>query len=147
VDIVDLSVEPAVSAAIPHSQATRLPPQLLRIERRDADRVSSITMVKIIGTAVVAGAMLIASPAFSGDKACCAKNASNNKAMCTNLASLNLTADQKSKIQAWQSECMKAGCTKESRAKFMKQAQGILSADQYGKLKEQCGKSAKKTEA
>ena len=103
-------------------------------------------MVKIIGTAVVAAAMLIAAPAFAGGKGCCAKNASN-QAACANLARLNLTSDQKSKIEAWQSECMKAGCTKESRAKFMSQAKGILSADQYAKLKEQCAKSAKKTEA
>ena len=103
-------------------------------------------MIKILGTAVVAAAMLIASPAFAGGKACCAKNASN-QAACANLASLNLTADQKSKIEAWQSECMKAGCTKESRAKFLKQAKGILSADQYAKLKTECNKSAKKTEA
>jgi hypothetical protein len=103
-------------------------------------------MVKIIGAAVVTVAMLIASPGFAGDKACCAKTASN-KAMCADMASLNLTADQKSKIEAWQSECMKAGCTKESRAKFLKQAQGILSADQYVKLKAECNKSAKKTEA
>ncbi|HXX42466.1 MAG TPA: hypothetical protein VEI58_09400 [Chthoniobacterales bacterium] len=103
-------------------------------------------MVKIIGSAVLA-ATLLASPMFAGDQACCAKNASNNtKAMCTDFASLNVTADQKSKLEAWQTECMKAGCTKESRAKFMKQAKGILSADQYAKLKEQCEKS-KKTEA
>jgi len=41
---------------------------------------------------------------------------------------------------------MKAGCTKESRAQFLKQAKGILSADQYAKLKTECNKSAKKTE-
>jgi len=107
-------------------------------------------MVKIIGTAVVAAAMLMASPAFakdkSGDMACCAKNASNQKS-CANLASLNLTADQKSKIEAWQSECMKDSCTKETRQAFLKKAQGILSADQYAKLKAECNKSAKKTEA
>jgi hypothetical protein len=103
-------------------------------------------MVKIIGTAVVAVTMFIASPAFAGGKGCCAKNASN-QAACANLASLNLTVDQKTKIEAWQSECMKAGCTKESRGKFLKQAQGILSADQYAKLKGQCNKSGKKTEA
>jgi hypothetical protein len=106
-------------------------------------------MVKIIGTAVVAAAML-ASPAFAKDKsddmACCAKNASNQKS-CANLVSLNLTADQKSKIEAWQSECMKSGCTKESRQAFLKKAQGILSADQYAKLKAECSKSGKKTEA
>jgi hypothetical protein len=104
-------------------------------------------MVKIIGTAVVAAAMLMASPAgFAGGKACCAKNVSN-QAACADLASLNLTTDQKAKIEAWQTECTKAGCTKESRAKFLKQAKGILSTEQYAKLKAECDRSAKKTEA
>jgi hypothetical protein len=103
-------------------------------------------MVKIIGTAVAA-TVLMASPVFakdrSGDMACCAKNASNQQS-CANLTSLNLSADQKSKIEAWQSECMKADCTKESRQAFLKKAQGILSADQYAKLKAECNKSARK---
>ena len=104
-------------------------------------------MVKFIGTAVLAVA-LMASPVFAGGgKACCAKSASNEKAMCTDFASLNLTADQKSKLEAWQSECVKAGCTKESRAKFLHQAKGILSADQYAKLRAQCEKSGKKSQA
>jgi hypothetical protein len=104
-------------------------------------------MVKFIGTAVLAVA-LMASPVFAGGgKACCAKNASNDKAMCTDFASLNVTADQKSKLEAWQSECVKAGCTKESRAKFLHQAKGILSADQYAKLRAQCEKSGKKSQA
>ena len=91
---------------------------------------------------------LMASPVFAGGgKACCAKSASNEKAMCTDFASLNLTADQKSKLEAWQSECVKAGCTKESRAKFLHQAKGILSADQYAKLRAQCEKSGKKSQA
>ena len=92
-------------------------------------------------------AILIASPVFAGGKACCAKSASNQKVACADFASLNVTADQKSKLTTWQSECMKAGCTKESRAKFLRQAKGILSADQYAKLKEQCEKSGKKSEA
>lgn len=107
-------------------------------------------MVKTIGAAVIAVAMLMVSPVFakdkSGDMACCAKNVSNQKS-CANLASLNLSADQKSNIEGWQSECMKSGCTKESRQAFLKKAQGILSADQYAKLKAECNKSAKKTEA
>ena len=107
-------------------------------------------MVKIIGMSVVVAAGLMASPVFakdkSGDMACCAKNASNQQS-CANLASLNLTADQKTKIEAWQSECMKAGCSKESRQAFLKKAQSILSKDQYAKLKAECDKSAKKTEA
>lgn len=109
--------------------------------------VSRFTMIKILGTAVMA-AMLMTSPVFAGGgKACCAKSASNDKAMCTDFASLNLTADQKSKLEAWQSDCVKAGCTKESRAKFLHQAKGILSTDQYAKLKEQCERSGKKSEA
>src|ERR1051326_4724570 len=88
-----------------------------------------ITMVKLFSVAVLAVA-LMASPVFAGgNKACCAKNASNDKAMCLDYASLNVTADQKSKLETWQAECTKAGCTKESRANFMKQAKTILSAD------------------
>src|SRR5216684_5950875 len=99
-----------------------------------AVRVSACTMMKITTTVLVATAMLTASSAFAGDHACCAKGASNRSSVaCVNLASLNLTADQKTKIEAWRAECMKAGCTKESRAKFLNQAQGILSADQYAK--------------
>ena len=102
-------------------------------------------MVKFFGAAVLAVA-LMASPVFAGGKACCAKGAStasNGKAMCVDLASLNVSADQKSKLETWAADCNKAGCTKESRANFLKQAKTILSADQYAKLKAQCDKSAK----
>lgn len=99
-------------------------------------------MIKITTTALVAAAMLISSSAFAGDNACCAKSALNvNSMACINLASLNLTPDQKSKIEAWQAECQKAGCTKESQKTFLKQARGILSVDQYAQLKAQCKKS------
>ena len=108
-------------------------------------------MIKIITTALVVVAMLMASNAFAGDKACCAKGASKANSMaCVNLATLNLTPDQKSKIEAWQAECMKAGCTKESRKTFLKQARGILSAEQFAQLKAQCkasAKTAKETQA
>jgi Spy/CpxP family protein refolding chaperone len=65
------------------------------------------------------------------------------------LAALNLTPDQKAKIEAWQTECMKAGCTKESRQTFLKQAKGVLSPEQFAQLKAQCKKpaSGKKTQA
>jgi hypothetical protein len=107
-------------------------------------------MIKITTTALVAAAMLIASSGFAGDKACCAKGVSNTeKTACADLAALNLTPDQKAKIEAWQAECMKAGCTKESRQTFLKQAKGILSAEQFAQLKAACKKSvnAKKTPA
>ena len=109
-------------------------------------------MIKITGTALVAAAMLISSGAFAGektgDKACCVKGVSNTeKPACADLTTLNLTADQKTKIEAWQAECMKDGCTKESRHKFLQQAKGILSADQFTKLKAECKKSVTAKEA
>src|SRR5205809_3380668 len=106
-------------------------------------------MIKITTTTLVAVAMLMASSAFAGEKACCAKSAANASSACVNFATLNLTADQKAKIETWQSECMKAGCTKESRQTFLGRAKGILSAEQFGQLKAQCKKTAnaKKSEA
>jgi hypothetical protein len=99
-------------------------------------------MIKITVSALVAAAMLIASSAFAGNKACCANGVSNTeKTACADLAALNLTSDQKAKIEAWQAECMKAGCTKESRQTFLKQAKGILSAEQFAQLKAACKKS------
>ena len=100
-------------------------------------------MIKITTTALVAAAMLVASSAFAGDKACCVKGVSNpDKMACADLTTLNLTPDQKTKIEAWQVECMKAGCTKESRQTFLRQAKGILSAEQFAQLKAACKKSA-----
>src|SRR5207249_1736404 len=99
-------------------------------------------MIKITTTALVAITMLTASSVFAGDKACCAKGVSKADAMaCVNLATLNLTPDQKAKIEAWQAECVKVGCTRESRKTFLKQAKGILSAEQFTQLKAQCKKN------
>ncbi len=99
-------------------------------------------MIKITTTALLAVGMLMASSTFAGDKACCAKGAANAGVACVNLATLNLTADQKTKIEGWQAECMKAGCTKESRQTFLSRAKAILSAEQFAQLKAQCKKTA-----
>lgn len=97
--------------------------------------------------ALVAVGVLAASSSFAGGKSCCGAKGtqvSNDSASCMNLASLNLNADQNSKLVAWQNECMKAGCTKESRTAFMKKAKTILSADQYAQLKSECDKTMTK---
>jgi hypothetical protein len=96
--------------------------------------------------AVLAAGVLAASASFAGGKGCCSKDmqASNSKANCMNLASLNLSKDQNAKLTAWQNECMKNGCTKESRSAFMKKAKGILSADQYAQLKSECDRTMTK---
>ena len=105
-------------------------------------------MIKITALGLVAAAMLPMSGAFAGEKAgdkgCCAHMqgvANHEKAMCADLAVLNLNADQKTKIEAWQAECMKEGCTKESRQQFLQQAKGILSAEQFAQLKAECKKT------
>jgi hypothetical protein len=103
--------------------------------------------------AFLASAMLfVISPAFAGkekgdDHACCATKTTAQSDLCLDYATLNLNADQKTKMEAWQAECTKAGCTKESRQTFLKQAKGILSADQYAKLKQQCEKKHSKSQA
>ena len=86
--------------------------------------------------------MLCSSPVFAGKKSgnhdCCGAKTAKADMACIDYASLNLTADQKTKIETWQADCTKAGCTKESRHTFLKQAKAILSPEQYAKLKEQC---------
>ena len=100
-------------------------------------------MIKIATTALLMAGMLAASSAFAGEHACCAKGASKTgSTACVNLATLNLTVDQKAKIEAWQAECLKAGCTKQSNQTFLSRAKGILSAEQFAQLKAQCNKSA-----
>ncbi len=80
-----------------------------------------------------------ATSAFAEGKACCAKQAANETSTKdVSFANLNLSATQKSKLEAWRSECMKGGCTKETQAKFMKQAKGILSSEQYTALQKEC---------
>lgn len=106
-------------------------------------------MIKTTTAVLFAIVMLTAFGAFAGDHACCAKAPSKAAAMgCINLATLNLTADQKAQIEAWQAQCMKTGCTNEGRTTFLNRAKGILSAEQFAQLKAQCDRvaHAKKTE-
>ena len=60
---------------------------------------------------------------------------------CTaSFASLNLTADQKTKMETAMAEHHKAGCTEATEAKFMKDVEGILTPQQYAKFKAECNK-------
>ena len=94
------------------------------------------------------GAGTFSMSAFAGDAPCCAGKASADaKANCMTFASLNITADQKAKLETWQAECMKGGCTKQSRAAFMEKAKTILSPDQYAELKSKCDKGSRQTQS
>jgi len=86
---------------------------------------------------------------FAGEHGDCAKKVGNEtKAACqASMASLNLTAEQKTKMDAAMTEHHKAGCSEASEAKFMKDAEGILTPDQYAKFKAECKHDKDKTKA
>jgi Spy/CpxP family protein refolding chaperone len=104
-------------------------------------------MTKLI--ALVAAGAFAAGTMFAGEHGDCAKKAGNEgKMACTaSLASLNLTADQKTKMETAMTEHHKAGCTESSEAKFMKDAEGILTPDQFAKFKAECSKQKEKAGA
>jgi Spy/CpxP family protein refolding chaperone len=95
-------------------------------------------MTKLI--ALVAAALFAAGTMFAGQHGDCTKKVGNEaKAACqVSLASLSLTAEQKTKMDAAMSEHEKAGCSEASEAKYMKEAKGILSKEQYAKFKAEC---------
>ncbi len=98
-------------------------------------------MIKTKTFGLVAVALFAAASVYAGDKACCAKQAKNDGKMeCASFANLNLTAPQKTKLEAFQAKCQKAGCTKDSMAEFIKSAEGVLSKEQFAALKSECSK-------
>jgi Spy/CpxP family protein refolding chaperone len=105
--------------------------------------VSGSTMTKLI--ALVAAGAFAAGTMFAGEHGDCARKAGNDgKMACTaSLASLNLTPDQKTKMDTAMAEHHKAGCNEATEAKFMKDAQGILTPEQFAKFKAECSKKEK----
>jgi len=106
------------------------------------------TMTKLI--ALVTAGLFAAGTMFAGEHGDCSKQVGNKSKMaCTvSMASLNLTTDQKTKMDAAMEEHHKAGCNDASEAKFMETAKGILTPEQYAKFEAQCKKGEKdKTQA
>ena len=104
-------------------------------------------MTKLI--AVVAAGLFVAGTMFAGEHGNCTKQVGNQeKAACqASMASLNLTAEQKTKMETAMTEHHKAGCSEATEAKFMKDAEGILTPDQYAKFKAECKHDKDKTKA
>jgi hypothetical protein len=106
-------------------------------------------MTKLIAL-VAAGAFAVGTM-FAGEHGDCTKKVGNEaKAACTvSLAKLNLTADQKTKMDAAMAAHEKAGCSEASESKYMKDAEGILTKDQFAKFKTECdhGKKEDKEKA
>ena len=93
-------------------------------------------MTKII--ALVAAGAFTAGTMFAGEHGDCGNE--GKMACMASFASLNLTADQKTKMETAMTEHHKAGCTEATEAKFMKDAQGILTPEQFAKFKAECNK-------
>jgi hypothetical protein len=111
-------------------------------------------MRKFTGLALMAAAAFAVTSAFAGDKekekdgGCCATHANNAKMDCTQTyAKLNLSAEQKTKMDTLVAKCNKNGCTKESMEAFMKSAEGVLSKEQMATLKTECSKMHEKKDA
>jgi Spy/CpxP family protein refolding chaperone len=100
-------------------------------------------MTKLI--AVVTAGLFAAATMFAGEHGDCTKQVGNQAKMaCTvSLASLNLTPDQKTKMDAAIEEHHKAGCTEANEAKYMEAAKSILTPEQYAKFEAQCKKGDK----
>ena len=103
-------------------------------------------MTKLI--AVITAGLFAAATMFAGEHGNCTKQVGNEaKAACqVTLASLNLTADQKTKMDAAMAEHQKAGCTEASEAKYKQEAKAILTKEQWQQFKAQCKKGEDKTQ-
>jgi Spy/CpxP family protein refolding chaperone len=95
--------------------------------------------------ALLAAGLFVTGTMFAGEHGNCTKQVGNEaKAACeVALASLNLTPEQKTKMDTAMAEHQKAGCTEASEAKYMQEAKGILTKEQYAKFKAECKKGAK----
>jgi Spy/CpxP family protein refolding chaperone len=104
-------------------------------------------MIKLI--AVVTAGLFAATTTFAGEHGDCSKQVGNKSKMAceVSMASLNLTPDQKTKMDAAMEEHHKAGCNEASEAKFMETAKGILTPEQYAKFETQCKKGDKGKQA
>ena len=102
-------------------------------------------MTKII--ALTAVSMFAVAGAFAGDKGDCAKQVGNKEmAAChVSFASLDLTPEQKTKLEAAKADHEKEGCNEASETKYMKAAKSILNKDQYAKFKAECQGKKEKT--
>lgn len=104
-------------------------------------------MTKLI--AIAAAGLFVAGTMFAGEHGNCPTKVGNEaKAACqASMATLNLDAAQKTKMDAAMAEHHKAGCNEASEAKFMKDAETILTPEQFAKFKAECKHEKDKTKA
>jgi len=103
-------------------------------------------MKKLFVLAVVAAAVALGAALVHADGGCCAgKSQSSAKSGCCNdmLSKLNLTPEQKAKIETLRADTRRATSTSESHQMFSAGLEKILTPDQLAQLKTQCEKTTK----
>ena len=101
-------------------------------------------MTKLI--ALVAAGLFVTGTMFAGEHGDCTKQVGNKQgkmACAVSLASLNLTPEQKTKMDGVMARHEKEGCNEASEAKYMETAKSVLTPEQFGKFKAQCKKEEK----
>jgi Spy/CpxP family protein refolding chaperone len=101
-------------------------------------------MKKFTAIAVMVAAAFAVAPALAKDEraktpSCCA--AKGEMDCAATYANLNLTAEQKAKMDALVEKCKGAGCTRESTEAFMKAAEAILPKEQVATFRTECAKA------
>lgn len=114
-------------------RSTTLRPRIFE-RQPQRDREGCIT-IKLI--ALVAAGLFAAGTMFAGEHSDCTKQTANDgKVACqVSMTDLNLTPEQKTKMDAVMAEHKKAGCSEASEAQYRKEAKGILTAEQFAKFK------------
>ena len=104
-------------------------------------------MTKLI--ALAAAGVLAAGTMFAGEHGDCAQQAGHEGKMAcaVSVADLNLTPEQKTRMDALMVEHHKEGCSKASETKYMHEAKTILTADQFAKFKAECKAEKDKPQA
>jgi hypothetical protein len=84
--------------------------------------------------------MFVSGVAFGGEHGECTKKVGNmEKPACSvNVAALNLTPEQKTKMDAAMAEHHKAGCSEASETRYMEEAKTILNKEQFAKFQAEC---------
>ena len=94
--------------------------------------------------------MFVVSTAFAGGGDCCAHMTGNEaKGACAaTFAKLDLSAEQKVKMETLAAECDKGGCNKETMAKMEASARRVLTEAQFAAWTAECsGRMGEKTQS
>ena len=95
-------------------------------------------LVLACAAVVAVGAMAV----YAGGDGCCMGKKAKADGQCSDMFSkLNLTDEQKAKVNALHEECAKATSTSEAREKFNKGIEGVLTPEQLKQWKADCDKA------